>query len=86
MNYNNNDSIIYFNFLVNNHIPKQLYNDKIIFNYSHINLISNYLYKLYLYRKINGLIYKNKSTNFFRASSPLRYSSIIYSSIRYSIV
>ena len=80
MDYNNNDStIIYFNFLVNNHIPEQLYNDEIIFNYSHINLISNYLYKLYLYRKLNGLIYKNKSTFFLRISSPLRNSPIKYS-------
>ena len=77
----NNNIITYYNFVINNHIPEQLYDDDNLINYSHINLISNYLYKLYLYRKINGLIYKNKPTIFFRSSSPLRYSTIRYSTV-----
>lgn len=64
---------------LNNIKSEQLYDNKNIINYSYINYISNYLYKLYLNRKLNGIINKNKSTNFIRTSSPLRYSPIRYS-------
>ena len=52
-------------------IPKYLYPSKIEEEY--INLISNYLYKHYIYRKINGMYTYRKSHNInFNIPSKLR--------------